>query len=191
MKKEKSSLGYLRFLQSILYLNELPSLLMAAHYTSGVQILRYHLECSVQGFYLDQQHPTFSLENKLCILEEVADNREYFVTRLLDRMSTSQRDSIRKLYKELSLGSHPSHLDVPTIDSLLELINNPKAIVDCSEIEYVVNLANRTYDAIFLLVFEHIPQAKSAAENSNSVKEIIKKYKLLLLQKLLHISSNV
>jgi len=185
LEKAKQSLGFFRFLQAMLDLNELPFLLMVAHYTSGIQILRYHLECSIQAFYLDQQHPTFSLQNKICVLTEVSDNREYFVARLIDRISVGQKEHLKKLYKELSLACHPSHLDFPKINEMMNTIRKMEARIDCEEMAKVVDLTKRTYDAIFFLTLESNSKAKEAAKKQSEIKKVAQKHGLLLLDRMI------
>ena len=79
-EKARQSLSFFRLLESMLHLDDLSFLSMVAHYTSMVQILRYRLESMIQAIYLDQQHSSFTIDQKLCILEEISDKREYFTT---------------------------------------------------------------------------------------------------------------
>lgn len=185
LEKAKQSLVFYRFLQSILHLKELPFLLMAAHYTSGIQILRYHLESMIQAFYLDQQHPTFSFENKICILTEISDKTGYFVARLINRLPTGYKKNIRKMYKELSIASHPSHLDFPTIKQMMGYLKNLESSVDCEELNRVVDLTIQTYDIIFFLVLQDFPTAKEVAKDRADIKKVIEKYNLSLLNNVL------
>lgn len=186
VQKAKKSLLFLRFLQSILHLNELPLLLMAAHYTSGVQILRYRLESMVQAFYIDQQHPVLSLGNKISILTEIADKREYFATRLINKISIDHKENLRGLYKELSIASHPSHLDFPTIKQMIDHLKSLESSISCAELNRVVDLAIQTYDTVFFLVLQIFANAKEAAKTRPEVKRVIEKYNLSLLHKTLY-----
>lgn len=183
--KAKQSLVFLRFLQSMLHLNELPFLLMAGHYTSGIHILRYRLESMVQALYLDQRHPALNLENKICILAEISDKREYFLTRLIDEITIDNKGNLRETYKDLSIASHPSHLDFPTINQMIEHLKTLESTINCNELNRVVDLTIRTYDIIFFLVLQSFPSAKEAAKNQPYVKKVVEKYNLPLLHKVL------
>jgi hypothetical protein len=184
-KKIKNSLTFSRFLQSTLHVNEISLLLMPANYTSGVQILRYYLESVIQAFYLDRRHPCFSIENKICILTETADSREYFVSRLLEKISTARKEDVRMLYKDLSMISHPSHLDFPTVDEMIKYLEDKESKVDCKELIEVVSLMMRTYDAIFFLVLEVFPEIKKTAKEHADVGKVVDRYSLSLLKRTL------
>jgi hypothetical protein len=182
-EEAKQSLLFYRFLESVLHLDEIIFLLLSAHYTSGIQILRYRLESAIQAFYLDQQHPLFSLENKICILAEISDKREYFVSRLIDRMS-GERESLRKIYKELSMVAHPSHLDFPTVEEMMKY-GKADSNIDCTRLGKAAELAIRTYDAIFFLVIQNFPAVKDIARKQKEIKKVIGKYKLPMLNKVI------
>ena len=184
MEKAKQSLLFLRFLQSIFDLNELPCLLMATQYTSGIQLLRYHLESMIQAFYLDQRHTTFTLQNKVAILTEISDKREYFVARLIKKLSIGNKDRLKRLYKELSMALHPSHLDFPTIEQMMKRLKDPKASIDCNKLDRVIDLTKRTYDAIFFLILRRFPGTKDAFRTEADVRKVIEKYDLTLLRRI-------
>jgi hypothetical protein len=184
-KKMKNSLTFSRFLQSMLHLDEILLLSMSAYYTSGTQILRYYLESIIQASYLDQRHPSFTIENKLCILTEISDKREYFVSQLLDKLLIEYKENVRKLYKDLSMGSHPSHLDFPTIDEMMKYLRDTESKVDCEELDKIAKLTIQTYDAIFFFILQIFPDVKASAKKNVDVGKIIKKYNLPLLEKTL------
>lgn len=182
-EEAKQSVLYLRFLQSIFDLNELPCLLMAAQYTSGIQLIRYRLESMIQAYYLDQQHPVFSLQNKVAILTEISDKREYFVSPLIKKLSVGHKDIIRELYKELSAALHPSHSDFPTIEQMLERLKGLESIIDCDKMKGAIELTKRTYDAIFFLVLGSIPGGRKILKDETGIKEVIERHNLALLRK--------
>ena len=184
MEKAKQSLLFLRFLQSIFDLNELPCLTMAAQYNSGIQLLRYHLESIIQASYLDQQHLTFTLENKVAILTEISDKREYFVARLIKKLSIGEKVRLKRLHKELSMALHPSHLDFPTIEQMMKRLEDFKASIDCDKLAMVIDLTKRTYDAIFFLILERFPGAKDAFRIGVDIRKVIEKYNLTLLRRI-------
>lgn len=185
VEKTRQSLTFFRFLQSILYLKELFLLLMAAHYTSAIQILRYRLESMVQAVYLDQQHPNMSLSNKLCILEEISDKREYFTTRLVNMISDGHKKTVKEAYRALSQRTHPSHVDFPTVEELMASLKDAESSINCGEFDGAVDLIVRTYDMIFFLDIQIFKEAKEAVKSNPDVKEVIEKHRLSLLHKIL------
>jgi hypothetical protein len=184
-QKAKESLVFFRFLESVLHLNELLSLLMAAHYTSAAQILRYRFESVMQALYLDQQHSDLDLEKKLCILREISDKREYFVTRLINNISIDHKDHLRRTYKDLSATSHPSHLNFPTIKQMIGYLKKIESSVDCNELNRVITLTLQTYDAIFFVAFQIFDKAKEAAKKTPEPKKVAQRYGMLLLSRTL------
>lgn len=185
VEKSKQSLTFLRFLETILYLDELLFLGMAAHYTSVIQILRYRLESMIQAVYLDQQHQTLSLDQKLCILEEISDKREYFTTRLVNMISMENKDVIGKLYKSLSKVSHPSHLDFPTVEKMIEYLKDLEASIDCSKLDAAADVMIQTYDVIFFITLHEFKEAKQSLKSNPDTKRTIEKYNMTLLNKIL------
>jgi len=137
----------------------------------------------VQALYLDQQHPELSLENKLCVLTEISDKREYFVSQLIGRLSMGHKDYVRKLYKELSVSAHPSHLDFPTVEEMKDYLMKSESSIDCDKVAEVVSLTLRTYDAIFYLTLQIFPGARRAVQAQADIVEMIGKHNLPLLRK--------
>jgi hypothetical protein len=184
VRSAKESLSFFRLLDSVLHFDDLSFLSLMAHYTSIVQILRYRLESMIQAVYLDQQHPLFTLSQKLCILEEISDKREYFTTRLLNQISVNNKESIRDLYKQLSIGAHPSQVDFPTIEKMIEYQKNLALSIDCVKLDEIVSLTMQTFDAIFFLILHVSKEAKASIKFRKDIKSVIEKYNLFLLHKL-------
>jgi hypothetical protein len=181
VKDTKQSLTFLRFLESISQIKDACLQSTVGHYTAVIQILRFRLESMLQAVYLDQQHPTLDINQKLCILEEIADKREYFATRLVNMISVNNKQGLRDLYRGLSTWSHPSHLDFPTIDKMIENIKNHETSINCDKLNLVVNLMKGTYDAIFFIIVEMFKETRKSIKANSDVMDLIRNQKLRLL----------
>ena len=98
-------------------------------------------------------------------------------------MHAGYRENLRKLYRELSAASHPSHLDFPTTEQMIKRLTTLEVAINCEELNKVIDLTKRTYDAIFFLVLESIKSMKEIVKTKADVKEAIEKYNLTLLRK--------
>lgn len=173
-EKAKASLLYFRFLQSIMSSQDLRLSIVTGSYKTVAEIIRYHFESLIQAFYVDQNHPNINLECKVAILSEISDKQDYFTNRLINKIKIDSNKTLEKFYSDLNKIVHPSHVDLPSIEALLEEIVHPESRIRSDEFEKVMKITRQMSDCTLYLVFRGFPELKDLANKDESVSKIVK-----------------
>lgn len=135
------------------------------HYQS-IRELRYILESFIQAYYLDKNHPKETIDSKLEILK---DNR-LFGSRLIDNITDLKyKRELKILYRGLSKHVHSSYEKLMPVFNYDELEHNIQFSFNERMLNESVEFMDRTFDAIFFLVFSYNKELISK-DNENLLK---------------------
>lgn len=182
-EKANTSLLYFRFLQSIMSSQDLRVSIVVGSYKTVAEIIRYHFESLIQAFYVDQKHPDTSLECRVAILSEISDKQDYFTNRLINKIKVGSGKTLERFYSDLNKIVHPSHIDLPSVGTMLEEIVHPESRIRPDEFERVLEITRRMSDCMLYLIFTGFPELKDLANRDESVSKIVKATDLPLLRK--------
>lgn len=174
-----------------LYRQSLNILYLSANglYRNAFDNIRYILELMVQALYIDSRHPKAGMRTRIAILKEVEDKREYHAIRLIDELDIDHKDTLRKVYRDLSKRIHPSH---QYIEALMEAFSKREdvipIVVDCEEVSKIYESTKTMFDIVWFLHISYLPKERTLKEElleNPDLTKCIKKYNLPLLSKAL------
>lgn len=172
-EKASASLLYFRFLQSIMSSRDLSFSIVMGSYKNVAEITRYHFESLIQAFYVDQKHPDLNFECKMAILSEISDKQDYFTNRLITRIKVDSNKSLERFYGDLNKIVHPSHVDIPNVDTMLKEIAHYESRIRPDEFERMLEITKQMSDCLLYLIFRGFPELKELA-NKDGISEIVK-----------------